>query len=81
MNTGHDRPKDDAGYGYFVLHAHAVQLEGRRSVRLTLEDLTTGRKDVFGSTAELGRFLDEWGGVASGGGNERFRPTTDRGTA
>jgi hypothetical protein len=44
-------------YGYFVLQARAT---GHQSFQLVLEDLATGEKREFASTADLSRFLDRW---------------------
>jgi hypothetical protein len=61
-----------AGYGYFMLQAHLVEVNGQRRLRLILEDLETLEKRTFGSSAELGRFLDDWGGLVPD--DRRFQP-------
>lgn len=59
-------------FGYFVLHAHSVREDAAQTeLRLTIEDLRTGEKRSFDSSAELQHFFDEWAGTLTG--DLRFR--------
>lgn len=48
-------------FGCFLLHAHALDTEGGREVRVTLEDVGTGVKQRFETPEALNRFLQDWG--------------------
>lgn len=48
-------------FGCFLLHAHAIRLDGERQVHLILEDVGTGAKQRFETPEALNRFLEDWG--------------------
>ena len=62
-----------ARQGYFVLHAHTGELDGRPVVRVLIENLGTGEKATFAASDELSRFLDQWGGVATHRDNQTIQ--------
>ncbi|MEP6834844.1 MAG: hypothetical protein ABJB74_15730 [Gemmatimonas sp.] len=75
VRTSAKRSMEDPGatsFGYFMLQVRAEQTGAQAALQLVLENLKTLEKWTFGSSAELGRFLNEWGVVATE--NRRAEP-------
>ena len=66
----------DSRFGYFLVQTHAVAEPepGTAVVRLTVEDLSSGEKRVFGSVVEFSRFLSR---LTAPTGDEQWAPPPD----
>lgn len=60
MSENRARVAPNTRFGYYMLQTRTRRDDSERTVQMTLEDLATGEKHVFGSNAEFGKFLDEW---------------------
>ena len=60
MSDNRKRGEPITRFGYYMLQTRMRRDDAERAVQMTLEDLATGEKRVFGSNVEFGNFLDEW---------------------
>ena len=76
MPIDHRDVMPDSRFSYFLVQTHAVAEPGPGTavVRVTVEDLSSGEKRVFGSVVEFSRFLTR---LTAPAGDEQWAPPPD----
>ena len=73
MPVSHRDATSDSRFGFFLVQTHVTESEQERTVRLTVEDLSSGEKRVFASVVEFSRFLNR----LAERGDARWAPPAD----
>ena len=60
MSEDRERTRQNTRFGNYKLQTRTLSDDADRTVQMALEDIVAAQKRVFGSSAECGKFLDEW---------------------